>query len=86
MGRKKFHGRPIWTLCQLLVKGLYDLYHRARLWYWLYSIESILLHIFGCQQVWCMIHQLISDGDPKLFKEFRDSQQSENAAVALAVS
>lgn len=33
-----------------------------------------------------MIHQLISDGDPKLFKEFRDSQQSENAAVALAVS
>ena len=82
----KFHGRPVSTLLRLLVQELEDLYYRAALWYYLYSTESILLHIFGCQQVWRMIHQLISDRKPKLFEVFRDSQQSENQAVALAMS
>lgn len=33
-----------------------------------------------------MIHQLITEREPKLFEVFRDSRQSENAAIAVAVS
>jgi hypothetical protein len=79
------HG-PLWTLFGYFLKDWKNLYYRARLWELLYGWESILLHVFGCQQTWCMIHHLIKEPKEKSFEVFRTSQQSENAAVAVAVS
>jgi len=86
MASKKSHKGPLWAFFKFFVTDLEDKYFRARLWYILYRSESILLHLFASQQVWCMMHQLISEPNEELFKEFRASQNSECSAVALAVS
>jgi hypothetical protein len=82
---KKFHGKPVWAFIPIYIK---DIYYRVRLWQKLYGLKSILLHLLACSQVWCMVHQLLKDGGQKhkLFEVFRNSQNSECSAVALAVS
>jgi hypothetical protein len=72
----------------LIVIYFNNLYFRARLWEELYSFRFVFLHLLACSQVWCMVHQLLRDGEcnQDLFKTFRDSQNSECSAVALAVS
>ncbi len=58
---------------------------RARVWYNLYQYKSVLLHVFGCSQIWCMVHQLLENRSQEQFTTFRTSQASESAAVAVAV-
>lgn len=79
------HDRPAKPFIVIYFK---DLYFRARLWQELYSFRFVFLHLLACSQVWCMVHQLLRDGNCNhdLFEAFRTSQNSECDAVALAVS
>jgi hypothetical protein len=81
---KKFHENPVWAFITIYFR---DTYYRVRLWQKLYGLKSILLHLLACSQVWCIVHRLLKHGGQKhkLFEVFRDSQNSECSAVALAV-
>jgi len=62
-----------------------EMRYRILVWHELYHSSAVFLHAFSCSQVWCMVHQLLQEGDPELFSNFRASQASECAAVAVAV-
>lgn len=67
-------------------------YYRILVWWKLYGAKSILLHLFGCSNTWCMVSRLLSVYKKKpledvkdMFKDFKDLQTSECNAIAVSV-
>ncbi len=81
------------TFKQSVCTFLLEEYYKILLWWKLYGIKSILLHLFACSNTWCMVRHLLSGYETKpledfkgVFKDFKDLQTSECNAVAVSVS
>lgn len=69
-----------------------EVWFRSLVWFRLYGLESILLHLFACSQIWCMVHQLVDSGDRQPCKsneisramEFSNATRSGSETVELS--
>ncbi|CAI6040374.1 unnamed protein product [Clonostachys chloroleuca] len=69
-----------------------EVWFRSLVWFRLYGLESILLHLFACSQIWCMVHQLVDSEDRQPCKsneisramEFSNATRSGSETVELS--